>query len=64
MSEPADQTPLARYGRAAAALLDLPIPEARWPAVLDHLAPAERLAAVVAQHPLTDADEPAPVFRP
>lgn len=64
MSDPVDPSPLAPYGRAAAALLDLPIPDARWPAVLDHLALAQRLASVVAGHPLADADEPAPVFRP
>ncbi|BBK29837.1 uncharacterized protein DUF4089 [Stella humosa] len=59
-----DDEMLGGYAAAAAALLDLPVPTERWQGVLEHLALARRLAGVVAEHPLGEADEAAPVFRP
>lgn len=64
MSTPDETDPILRYADAAAALLGLPLPEERRAAVIEHLRLAQRLAGVVADHPVSTADEPAPVFRP
>ncbi len=55
--------PLDDYIAAAAAALDLPL-EAAWvPSVKANLDVSLRLANLVADFPLPDAAEPAPVFK-
>jgi hypothetical protein len=57
-----DPDQLADFINAAARVLDLPIEPAWKAAVEGHLAVTLRLAASVAQFPLPDETEPAPVF--
>ena len=54
--------PLDAYIAAAARVLDLPIDPAWQPAVRANLALTLRLAALVAEFPLPDEAEAAPVF--
>ena len=55
--------PLDDYIKAAAAALDLPL-EADWHgAIKANLAVTLKLANLVAEFPLPDAAEPAPIFR-
>jgi len=55
--------PLDDYIKAAAAALDLPL-EADWQgAIKANLAVTLKLANLVAEFPLPDAAEPAPIFR-
>jgi hypothetical protein len=49
---------------AAAAALDLPIAPEHRPGVLHYYALAASMAAQVDAHPLSNADEQAPVFVP
>ena len=57
-----DPASLDDYIAAAARVLDLPIDPAWQPAVRANLELTLRLAAVVAEFPLPDEAEPAPVF--
>ena len=50
------------YARQAAAAVGLPLHENHLPGVVMNLALAARMAGLVAQMPLTPADEAAPVF--
>ncbi|WP_191083167.1 DUF4089 domain-containing protein [Roseococcus microcysteis] len=50
------------YARQAAAAVGLPLHEKHLPGVVMNLALAARMAGLVAQMPLTPADEAAPVF--
>ncbi|WP_206932110.1 DUF4089 domain-containing protein [Roseococcus thiosulfatophilus] len=50
------------YARQAAAAVGLPLHEKHLPGVVMNLTLAARMAALVAQMPLTPADEAAPVF--
>ena len=52
------------YVDAAAALIGLPIDPAHRPGVVLNLERIAQLAALVAEFPLPDEAEPAPVFRP
>ncbi|MBB3897163.1 DUF4089 domain-containing protein [Roseococcus suduntuyensis] len=52
------------YARQAAAAVGLPLHEKHLPGVVMNLALAARMAGLVAQMPLTSADEAAPVFTP
>lgn len=52
------------YARQAAAAVGLPLQERQLPGVTMNLALAARMADLVAQLPLTPADEAAPVFTP
>jgi len=52
------------YVDAAAALIGLPIDPAHRPGVVVNLERIAQLAALVAEFPLPDEAEPAPVFRP
>lgn len=49
---------------AMAPLLDLPLEAVDRAVVATHLRIARRMAGSVAAHPLPDAAEPLPVFRP
>ena len=49
---------------ASLPLLGLSLPEGARPIVKLHLETAERLARLVADFPLDDESEPAPVYRP
>ena len=55
--------PLDDFLNAAAQALDLPLEEAWKPAVKANLAVTLQHAALVAEFPLPDEAEPAPVFR-
>ena len=55
--------PLDDFIAAAAAALDLPLEPAWQPSVKANLAVTLRLGALVAEFPLPDDAEPAPVFR-
>ncbi|MBX9758959.1 MAG: DUF4089 domain-containing protein [Beijerinckiaceae bacterium] len=55
---------LGAYMEAAAALMNLPIPEASKPIVREQLEVAARMAAMLAEFDLDMREEPAPVFRP
>lgn len=55
--------PLDDFIAAAAAALDLPIEPAWQPAVKANLDVTLRLANLVAEFPLPDEAEPAPVFK-
>lgn len=50
------------YARQAAAAVGLPLQERHVPGVAMNLALAARMAALLAQMPLTPAEEAAPVF--
>jgi len=50
------------YARQAAAAVGLTLQDRHLPGVVMNLALAARMAALVAQMPLTPADEAAPVF--
>ena len=53
------------YARQTAALLGIPLSSAQLPGVVLNLERAAELAALLADFPLSEAeDEPAPVFRP
>jgi len=52
------------YIDSTAALLGLPIPPEYRDGVLRYFGIAAGMAALVMAHPLTPADEPAPVFEP
>lgn len=52
------------YARQAAAAVGMPLHEKHLPGVVMNLALAARMAGLVAQMPLTPADEAAPVFTP
>ena len=52
------------YMEAAAALVNLPIPDASKPIVREQLEVASRMAAMLAGFDLDMREEPAPVFRP
>jgi hypothetical protein len=60
---PADAE-LEAYMDAAAALLGLPVAPDDRPGVLANLRVTARFAALVAEFPLDEREEPAPVFRP
>ena len=52
------------YVDAAAALIGLPLDPAHRPGVVLNLERIAQMAALLAEFPLPDAAEPAPVFRP
>lgn len=52
------------YARQAAAAVGLPLHDRHLPGVTMNLALAARMARLVAEMPLTPADEAAPVFTP
>ena len=52
------------YVDAAAALIGLPLDPAHRPGVVLNLERIAQMAALIAEVPLPDAAEPAPVFRP
>ena len=52
------------YVDAAAALIGLPLDPAHRPGVVLNLERIAQMAALIAEFPLPDAAEPAPVFRP
>jgi hypothetical protein len=54
----------AIYVDAAAGLIGLPIDPAHRPGVILNFERIAQMAALVMEFPLTDSDEPAPVFRP
>ena len=55
--------PLSAYIGAAAAALDLPLDPAWQPSIKANLEVTLRLAKLVAEFPLPDEAEPAPVFK-
>ena len=55
---------LDAYMDAAAAMMNLPIPDASKPIVREQLEVAARMAALLAEFDLDQREEPAPVFRP
>ena len=52
------------YVKASAALLELPLDDARAQAVAAHLARTVALAKLLAQADLDPSDEPAEIYRP
>lgn len=54
---------LDEFTAASARVLALPVDPAWYPAIRFNLEVTFRLAALVADHPLPDDSEPAPVFR-
>ncbi|MGD1908654.1 MAG: DUF4089 domain-containing protein [Leptolyngbyaceae cyanobacterium] len=52
------------YVDQTAKLLNLPIPEEIYPSVVENFERIVAIAQPVLDFPLTDTDEPAPIFRP
>jgi hypothetical protein len=64
MTSDSGKPALEAYMDAAAAMMNLPIPDASKPIVREQLEVAARMAALLADFDLDQREEPAPVFRP
>ncbi|MFN3889626.1 MAG: DUF4089 domain-containing protein [Beijerinckiaceae bacterium] len=64
MTAESDKPGLNEYIEAAAAMINLPIPEASKPIVREQLQVAARMAAMLAEFDLDMREDPAPVFHP
>jgi hypothetical protein len=64
IDRPKEEEPMKEYVEAAAQAIGLPLDEAHLPGVVLHMERLAAMAALVAEFPLEEEAEPAPVYRP